>query len=407
MKPDVIILGGGPNGLAAALALGGLTLPRPLRVLLLDSRDPTVLPQDSRGTALTSATQLMLQTLGVWNELQMQTAPMRDVIVTDSAALTENWMPALTLQSATTEDAPAAMVENGHLAAALLHAAQQAPSIQLQGGFDFSHFELTAGKIALHAKDGTSQSAPLLVAADGRNSSVRGQLGIAVSTHDYGQTALSFAITHTLPHNHIAEEHFTPDGVFAVLPLVGERCSIVWGTAPSEAEHLMGLDEDSFNTALQQRMGSRLGAVKLAGRKAAYPLSRLIAHECIGPRVALLGDAAHAIHPLAGLGLNLGFKDAAALADCLAQAHARGEDLGSPSVLERYQAMRRFETLATSWAMDGLNMLFVNGNPLLHALRGVGMKALDKVPQAKSVILAEASGLSQNNPRLMQGLLPG
>jgi 2-octaprenyl-6-methoxyphenol hydroxylase len=123
--------------------------------------------------------------------------------------------------------------------------------------------------------------------------------------------------------------------------------------------------------------------------------------------VALLGDAAHAIHPLAGLGLNLGFKDAAALADCLAQALARGEDLGSPSVLERYQAMRRFETLATSWAMDGLNMLFVNGNPLFYALRDMGMKALDKIPQAKSVILAEASGLSQNNPRLMQGLLPG
>jgi 2-octaprenyl-6-methoxyphenol hydroxylase len=407
MNFDVIILGGGPNGLATALALASSTLPFPLRVLLLDSRDPTHVSNDSRGTALTAATQNMFRVLGVWPELEPHTAPMRDVIVTDATGSHAARRTALTLQSGNDQQAPAVMADNAYLSAALLKMVSRSPAITLEGGFDFSHFEVGAAKISLHAKDGRSHAAPLLVAADGRNSSVRGQCGIGVSTQDYGQTALSFAIVHTQPHQNTAEEHFSPDGVFAVLPLAGNRSSIVWGTSPGEAAHLLALDEATFNAALQERMGDRLGQVTLAGRRAAYPLARVIAESLMAERVVLLGDAAHAIHPLAGLGLNLGFRDAAALADCLVQAQRRGEDIGSISVLERYQVMRRFDSFATSWAMDGLNGVFVNGNPLLKGARGAGLRIVDQLPQVKSWLLAAASGLSQNNPRLLQGLAPG
>jgi 2-octaprenyl-6-methoxyphenol hydroxylase len=407
MKQDVIILGGGPNGLAAALALGSSALPSPLQVMLLDARNPSTSPEDSRGTALTAATQNMFRMIGVWTELEQHAAPMRDVLVTDSQGAHALRPAPLTLRSDSDQQAPAVMVENAKLAAALLNMIAQSPAITLQGGFAFSHFERGSAKVTLYASDGASHAAPLLIAADGRNSSVRRQCHIAVSTEDYGQTALSFAVRHTAPHHNMAEEHFSPDGVFAVLPLAGDNSSIVWGTSPAEAARLMELDEVAFNRELQARMGERLGDVKLQGRRAAYPLSRTIAQELVADRVALLGDAAHAIHPLAGLGLNLGFKDAAALADCLAQATRRGEDIGSASVLERYQVMRRFDALATSLAMDGLNSVFVNNNPLLKATRGAGLKVIDQLPQLKSWLLSEAAGLSQNNPRLMQGLMPG
>ncbi len=205
----------------------------------------------------------------------------------------------------------------------------------------------------------------------------------------------------------MAEEHFSADGVFAVLPLVNQRCSIVWGTSPERAAELMAQDEETFDLSLQEQMGDRLGSVSLQGKRAAYPLSMQLATSFIAPRVALLGDAAHAIHPLAGLGLNLGFKDAAALADCVAAAFARGDDIGSEAVLEKYQAQRRFDTVLTSWAMDAMNGLFVNDNPMLKTMRSAGLKIIDQVPALKSILMQQAGGMSQNNPRLLQGLLPG
>jgi 2-octaprenyl-6-methoxyphenol hydroxylase len=407
MTSDVIILGGGPNGLAAALALGSHALPRPLRVLVLDARDVSSVPPDSRGTALTRATQNMLRVLGVWEQLQAEAEPMREVLVSDHAGGKIPPQASLRLVSDNDTEVPAVMVGTEVLHAALLNAAQMSSHIAIKGGFSFTHYETDRTRVVLHQTDGEPESAAVLIAADGRNSSVRRQMAVPVSTSDYGQTALSFAMTHSEPHNGIAEEHFTPLGVLAVLPLPGLKCSIVWGTSPAEAERLMALEEEAFNQALQSQLGDRLGKVTLTGRRAAYPLSRLITEEFVAPRVALLGDAAHAIHPLAGLGLNLGFKDAAALADCLSEAQSRGEDIGSVSVLERYQALRRFDALSTSVAMDGLNGLFVNDNPVLRAARGLALRVVDQIPAAKSWLLAEAAGLSQNNPRLMQGLFPG
>jgi 2-octaprenyl-6-methoxyphenol hydroxylase len=407
MKADVIILGGGPNGLATALALAGSKLPRPLRVLLLDVRDPRMLPEDSRGTAVTQATQAMFRALGVWDLLEPHSAEMRDVIVTDASGSHEGRPTLLSFATDGSSKAAAAMVENQHLNRALLSEVEASPNITLQGGFPFSSFETGPAHIVVHAKSGEAHHAPLLVAADGRNSAVRTQLNVKLAHQDYRQTALSFAVTHAEPHNNLAEEHFSPDGVFAVLPLPGLASSIVWGTSPENASQLMAMDEAAFNEALRERMGTRLGLISLKGKRAAYPLQMQIAETFIGPRVALLGDAAHAIHPLAGLGLNLGFKDAAALADCVMQALARGEDVGGVSMLERYQSARRFDTFATSLAMDGMNALFVNDNQVLKGMRDAGLRVVDQIPQLKEALMGHAAGTSQDNPRLLRGLLPG
>jgi 2-octaprenyl-6-methoxyphenol hydroxylase len=402
MEHDVIILGGGLNGLATALALGGSRLPRPLNVLLLDKRDPRIATADMRGTALTLSTQNMLRVLGVWEGLSAHACEMRDVMVTDGGQTS-----LLNLTTPVGQFAVASMVENRKLNRALLDAVDQSPQITMRGGFELDRFENTPSRITLWDRLGERLTAALLVAADGRNSQVRLQLGIAVMLHDYGQTALGFSVALGADHHNRAEEHFSATGVFALLPLPGKTASVVWGTAPEDAKRLMALDDDAFNQALQIKIGNHLGAVTVTGKRQAFPLVKQIARELMGPRIALLGDAAHAIHPLAGLGLNLGFKDAAALADCVVAAFSRGGDIGSELVLQHYQEFRRFDTLATSWLMDGINGLFVNDDPILGSMRKLGLRLVDQMSLVKSTIMQQASGQSQENPRLLQGLLPG
>lgn len=403
---DVTILGAGPNGLAMGLALAGRKLPRRLSVQLLDLRDPRHIPLDSRGTAVTAATQNMFRALGVWQHLSAQAADMRNVVVTDGTG-SHGSRPSLLNFATGVDDKPAAaLVENADLVTALLNEVEASPDITLTGGFAFANLEAAPGRITITAKDGQTVQSRLLIAADGRNSLVRATLGIPVSKKDFGQTALSFAIRHDLPHDDTSEEHFSADGVFAVLPLKGNRSSIVWGTSPAEASRLLALAEADFNNELRTRMGTRLGSLALDGKRGAYPLVRQLAGRFIADRVAIIGDAAHAIHPLAGLGLNLGFKDAAVLADVIAVAVARGEDFGGLAVLERYQLLRRGEVQLTSLAMDGMNALFVNDNPALKLLRDAGLRAVDHMSPIKSVLMQQAAGQSQNNPKLMRGLLP-
>jgi 2-octaprenyl-6-methoxyphenol hydroxylase len=404
MAYDVIVLGGGPNGLATALALGSAALACPLRVLVLDQRRPEAPSQDMRGTALTLATQSMLNALGVWPELAPHACEMREVVVSDGDG--NGLEPLMSLSTPAGQKASASMVQNSKLQQALFKAASLSPSITLEGDFHFEHFEITPAKIKLFDQQGGSHTAPLLVAADGRKSKVRQQLGSGVTTHDYGQTALGFSIDLEKPHNNQAEERFSSTGVFAVLPLPGLAASMVWGTTPGHAAELMALSEDDFNQAVQQKIGDHLGQVKVQGKPQAFPVILQIANDTIGPRIALLGDAAHAIHPLAGLGLNLGFKDAAALADCVFESFLRGGDIGAPSVLEHYQALRRFDTLSTSWAMDGINGLFVNSNPALRTARAQALRLADRMDSFKTAVMKQAGGQSPGLPRLMQGLLP-
>ncbi len=407
MKKDVIIVGGGPNGLGLALALAGRKLARPLAVTVVDARSFATTPHDPRGTAITRSTQNMFEVLGLWPTLAPDAAEMRNIIVTNGKGSHQDRPSLLRFATDDSQKAASTIVENGKLNAALLHEVLQSPMIELVGGFSVADVRMLTGKIEVISKQGEKHSSALLVAADGRHSAVREHRGIPVSKQDYGQTALSFSIGHTEPHNNTAEEHFSPDGVFAVLPLVGKRSSIIWGTSTGEAARLMSLDDKAFADALQVRMGHRLGEVHVEGTRGSYPLVMQIAESFIAPRTALLGDAAHAIHPLAGLGLNLGFKDAAALADCLAQAIARGEDLGGPAMLERYQVRRRFDTTMTAMMMDVINTFFANDNRVLSALRSTGLRLVDQFQPAKSFLMQQAAGLSEDNPRLLRGLLPG
>jgi 2-octaprenyl-6-methoxyphenol hydroxylase len=404
---DVTILGAGPNGLAMALALASNRLARPLTVTLADARDPRDFPVDSRGTAITVATQNMFKALGVWQALGPHAADMRHVLVTDGSGAHTDRPSLLNFSTDADGKAAAALVENGDLVKALLDEVLASPAIAITAGFSFAGLHLKPGHVSIDSEDGRTIGSRLLIAADGRNSRVRDALAIPVARKDYGQTALSFSINHSLPHSDTAEEHFSSDGVFAVLPLKGNRSSIVWGTAPEEAVRLMAMSDESFDAELQARMGSRLGTVSLDGKRGSYPLVRQMAERFVSDRMALVGDAAHAIHPLAGLGLNLGFKDAAVLADVISQAVSRGEDFGGLACLERYEAARRADVQFTSMAMDGMNALFVNDNPVLKLLRGFGLRAVDQLAPMKSVLMQQASGLSQNSPRLMRGLLPG
>jgi 2-octaprenyl-6-methoxyphenol hydroxylase len=404
---DVTILGAGPNGLAMALALASNKLARPLAVTLVDARDPRDIPADTRGTAVTAATQNMFKALGVWQALAPQSAEMRHVLVTDGNGGHACRPSLLNFSADASEKSAAALVENGDLVKALLEEMLLSPAISIVAGFKFAALHLKPGHVSICTEDGRTAESRLLIAADGRNSRVREVLAISVARKDYGQTALSFAIRHTLPHDDTAEEHFSSDGVFAVLPLKGNRSSIVWGTSPEEATRLMALSDEAFDDELKIRMGNRLGTVKLDGRRGSYPLVRQMADRFVGERVALVGDAAHAIHPLAGLGLNLGFKDAAVLADVIAQAVSRGEDFGGTACLERYEKARRADVQFTSMAMDGMNALFVNNNPVLKLMRNFGLRAVDQLAPMKTALMQQAAGLSQNNPRLMRGLLPG
>ena len=410
MKTDVLIIGAGPNGLAAALALGGSTLRSPLNVTVIDGRNPRAFAaqdHDTRGTAITRATQSMLTALGIWKDLESHAQEMRDVIVTDDVG---SFGQRPTLLSFATDDnskAAASIVENRHIASALMAAIDRSLAVTLIADTAIAQIATDRGLAEVTTSGGEMIRASLVVAADGKNSRTRELLGIKVHGHAYQQTALGFSISHQFPHAGQAQEHFSPDGVFALLPLPGNRSSIVWGTSPAEAERLMALGEPDFLLALDHKLGARLGTLALASPRSAYPLALQIADQFTAPRVALIGDAAHAIHPLAGLGLNLGYKDVAALADTVAAAFLRGDDIGGAAVLEEYQRNRRFDTWATAAAMEAMNTLFSNNLLFLRDLRKTGLKLVDQWPMAKSFLMREASGEAQNLPRLMQGLLPG
>ena len=410
MKTDVLIIGAGPNGLAAALALGGATLRSPLNVIVIDVRNPRTFAaggHDTRGTAITRTTQSMLAALGLWQDLAPHAEEMRDIIVTDGVGGFAQRPALLSFATDDNRRAAASIIENRHIARALMAAVDRSPAITVLPETAIDEIKTDRGLAEVTTGNGEVIRASLVVAADGKASKTRALAGIKVQGHAYQQTALGFSISHQFPHNGQAQEHFSPDGVFAFLPLPENRASIVWGTSPDESGRLMDLGEADFLLELCHKLGSKLGSLALESPRSAYPLTLQIAEQFIAPRLALIGDAAHAIHPLAGLGLNLGYKDVASLADTVAAAFLRGDDIGGAAVLEEYQRNRRFDTFATAAAMEAMNALFSNNLPLLRGARKTGLKLIDQWPLAKSVLMREASGEALDLPRLMQGLLPG
>jgi 2-octaprenyl-6-methoxyphenol hydroxylase len=399
---DILIVGGGLNGpcLALALAQAGLSS------IVIDA-----LPEDTRSGegfdgrayALALASVRMLDALGLWAKLAENAQPILEIKASDGRA-GEGAAPFfLHFDHAEIEEGPMGqMIEDRYLRRALLSAMEADPRItHMPGATVVAQDTGRAAEVTL--ADGRTLTGRLLVGADGRRSGTAERAGIKRTGSDYGQTALVCAIAHERPHHGIAQQFFMPAGPLAILPLPGNRSSIVWSETTARAAEIAAMDDAAYLDALRPAFGDFLGGISLAGARYSYPLALSIAEAFVAPRLALVGDAAHGIHPIAGQGLNLGLRDVAALAEVLADAKRRGEDIAAPDVLARYQTWRRFDTAAMAMATDAFNRLFSNDNPALRVLRDAGMGVVQALPGLRRRFIREAAGLTGDMPRLMTG----
>jgi 2-octaprenyl-6-methoxyphenol hydroxylase len=295
------------------------------------------------------------------------------------------------------------IVEDRFLRRALLAALDAEPAIEHRAGTAVVGQSVGPGAAAVTLADGSALSASLLVGCDGRGSGVAARAGIARRGWDYGQTSLVCAVAHARPHRGVAHQFFMPAGPLAILPLPGDRSSIVWTERADRAAAIGRLDAAGYLAELRPRFSDFLGDIGLEGERWSYPLGLSLAERWTLPRLALAGDAAHGIHPLAGQGLNLGLRDVAALAEVLADARRRGEDVGAADVLERYARWRRFDASLLAAATDGLNRLFSNDNPVLRLGRDLGLGVVNRLPTLRRRLIAEAAGLAGDLPRLLRG----
>jgi 2-octaprenyl-6-methoxyphenol hydroxylase len=264
--------------------------------------------------------------------------------------------------------------------------------------------DVTPAGATLTLTDGRTLSAPLVVSAEGRNGILRKAAGIGDIGWSYGQSGVVATVRMEHPHQGVAHEYFLPSGPFAILPLTDNRASLVWTESTERAEALRGASPEAFHSHLMRRFGEFLGKVEMAGPTFVYPLSLSLAERLVAPRLALIGDAAHGVHPIAGQGLNLGLKDAAALAEVVALALRNGEDIGAEATLERYARWRRFDNVSNALAFDGFVRLFSNDNPLLRLARGVGMAAVNRIAPARRFFMHEAGGGVGDLPKLLRGV---
>jgi 2-octaprenyl-6-methoxyphenol hydroxylase len=400
---DVLIAGAGFAGLALAIAL---------RQGLGDSfsvavADPALgragRADDLRASAIAAAARRLFETIGVWQAVEDKAQPILDMAVTDSR-LSDCMRPTfLTFVGEVEAGEPFAhMVENASLQEALIEKAKQ-EGVELLAAA-VSDFEISGERIVVRLEGNDAAiSARLLVAADGAHSSIREQAGIATHGWDYQQAGIVTTVEHERDHNGRAEEHFLPAGPFAILPLKGRRSSIVWTEEAKEAARIVALSDEEFHAELEKRFGLHLGEIKAVGGRRAYPLGLYVARAFIAERIALIGDAAHVIHPIAGQGLNLGLRDVAALAEAIADAARLGLDVGGAQVLDRYQQWRRFDTMAMGLATDGLNRLFSNRSDVLRVVRDVGLGLVERAPALKTLFIREAAGLTGEVPKLLRG----
>ncbi|MBS1302376.1 FAD-dependent monooxygenase [Loktanella sp. SALINAS62] len=400
-ESDILIVGGGLNGPVLALAAAHVGLD----VTIVDAMVPDTqrAPDfDGRAYALSLTSVRMLRRLGVWDDVADDAQPMLDIKVTDGRAGegASPWM--MHFDHAEIEEGPMGwLVQDRHLRPALLGALDRDGITHVTGRTVVSQQIEQAG-VSVALDDGTTCSARVLVGCDGRSSGTARRAGIGRTGWDYDQRALVCAVEHDLPHNGIAHQFFMPGGPLAILPLTGNRSSIVWSEKASRATAAMELDDDAFLDVLRPAFGSFLGDIRLAGQRFTYPLGLTLAHSLIAPRIALVGDAAHGIHPIAGQGLNAGLRDVAALAHVLQDARQRGQDIGSPTTLDAYQQWRRFDTVKLALATDAFNRLFSNDNALLRGVRDLGMGIVNAVPGLRRGFIREAAGLNGALPRLMR-----
>jgi len=408
---EVAIAGGGFTGRALALALAKLA-PKGFAIALVDAETPRADPQpgsappkqDARALALSAATKNLLSVLGVWPALEEGAQPIASIEITDSPLHAELRPHFLGFEDVLGADEPGAyLVEYGALYRALEEAVARAGGIAIFAPDSVTDYSTNAFAVTTALASGGVLTARLLVAADGRNSKLRERAGIKCVSWSYPQVGIVTTVAHTKPHHGRAVQHFLPAGPFAMLPLTGNRSSIVWTEEKERGAEIMALDEAGFTAELATRFGAKLGEIKLAGPRQSFPLALQIARSFVADRLALIGDAAHVVHPLAGQGLNIGMRDVAALAEIIVEDARLGLDVGSPMGLERYQRWRRFDSAFSAAVMDGLNRLFSNDAAPLRVLRDLGLGLVDRAPAVKRFLVREAAGATGSVPRLLIG----
>jgi 2-octaprenyl-6-methoxyphenol hydroxylase len=398
---DVVIGGAGFAGLALAIALRQ-GLGETFSVTVADPALGAAKSNDLRASAIAAAARRLFEAIEVWDQVAADAQPILDMVVTDSK-LDDAVRPAfLTFGGEVEEGEPFAhMVENRHVIDALVKKAKDL-GVDLRAT-SVTGFANERNSVEVQLANGDSVAARLLVGADGARSAIREQAGIANHGWHYDQKAIVTTVSHEREHNGRAEEHFLPAGPFATLPLTGKRCSIVWTERADEADRLVALPDPEFHAELEKRFGLQLGDIEVTGPRRAFPLGLFTARSFIAERLALVGDAAHVIHPIAGQGLNMGLRDVAALAEAVADAARLGLDPGAPDVLERYQRWRRFDTMTMGIATDGLNRLFSNKSDALRLFRDIGLGVVERLPALKRVFIREAAGFTGDVPKLLRG----
>lgn len=396
---EVIIIGGGPVGVATACALaqGGLA------VLLMDRGNPDVPMPDGRLLAIAHASKNLLNRIGVWEQVKDVAAPIETIKI-----LEDHSQARAVFDHRLVGDEPMGyMVEMPRFRQALIHQSKTFKNITWYAPAEIAFLERDSFGVRVTCVDGFSATAPLVIGADGKESWVRQQTDIKLTSWAYNQRALTCTITHEHPHGNVAYEWFFPGGPFAVLPQVSgtegiHKSSIVWSDEPTKIRTLMALDEVSFYREVGKHMEHVLGAVTAVGQRWDYPLGAHVVDRYVDQRLALIGDAAHLVHPVAGQGLNLGFRDVGALVDVLLKAQALGSDLGSQTTLKMYERWRRFDNLTMLGSMDGLIRLFSNNNTVLREMRRVGLKVVDHFPFAQKCCMRAAMGHLGNVPKMLQ-----
>ena len=399
---DIAVIGGGLNGAALALALAR----EGFDVTIFDAAPLDVRADegfDGRATAIAAGSRAMLRKLGVWERVADTTEPISDILVSDGRVSEGASSLFLHFDHKEVGDEPfGTLVENRFLRRALYDAVAEHEAIEHRAPVKVGSVEYDTGWAVLNLDDGSEHKARLAVACDGRRSRTAQAAGVRYTGWDYDQTGIVCTVEHERPHQGVAHEYFLPSGPFAILPLRGNRSSLVWTEKRDVAKAAMGSDDAVFGAEVARRFGAFLGEVTVVGPRWSYPISLSLAHDYVKPRLALVGDSAHGVHPIAGQGLNLGFKDSAALAEVLGEADRRGEDIGDLNVLRRYERWRRFDNTAMALGMDVLNRLFSNDLAPVRLARDIGIAAVGRIGPLRRIFMRQAAGMTPGLPKVMQ-----
>lgn len=415
---DILIGGGSFAGLALARALS-LSLDGQCRVAVIERQSLAARANpapDGRAVALSAASVRMLTALGVWPGIAHHAQPIRAIDITDTSLEATVRLPVLSYDNRLDSDeAASSVIEVAPLRVALLDSVRGSTGVELLDGQGIASFTADDRSVRATLISGTQISGALLVAADGRASALRTAAGIKSVSWSHDQIGILAIVRHELPHEGRATQHFLPAGPFAILPLPssphagtpgGGRSCVTWTEEAERGKAILQLDDAAFLAELEQRFRQRLGTLALDGPRASYPLATHLARTYIARRFALMGDAAHVVHPIAGQGLNLALRDVAALTQVLAQTARLGLDMGGGEPLERYERWRRFDSVVSAVTMDGLNRLFSNDWVLARTIRDAGAGLIDRLPSLKNLLVRQAAGVAGDVPQLLKGLMP-